>query len=152
MPIHNVYPLGIPNSSPADLLAAAGLLLSIEINIPQSLASVLTTQSIQLPKPVTGNALVDTGASSCCVEESCLIGLGLRPIRPVTVSGQNGPTVQNIYQARLSFPGTPIPMLDIDVIGVQIASQNLLSLIGRDLLRHCVLIYNGPMGAYTLSF
>ena len=29
---------------------------------------------------------------------------------------------------------------------------NTICLIGRDLLRHCVLIYNGPMGSYTISY
>ena len=38
------------------------------------------------------------------------------------------------------------------LIGVQMTGQNLISLIGRDVLRHCVLVYNGPMGSYTIAF
>jgi len=52
----------------------------------------------------------------------------------------------------MSFPGSPIPTLELPLIGVQMTSQNLISLIGRDVLRHCVLVYNGPMGSYTIAF
>lgn len=152
MPVYNVYPHGHATQTPQDILAGVGLLLPVEISIPPALANILISQGIVLPKAVTGNALVDTGATSCCVEESQLIGLGLKPIGQVNVCGQSGPKLQNVYIARLSFPGTPIPVLDIRVIGVQMTGQNLLSLIGRDLLRHCVLVYNGPMGSYTLAF
>ena len=80
MPVHNVFPHGLPAGAPQDLLAAMGLLLAVEINVPQSLANVLTSQGAALPQPVTGSALVDTGATSCCVEESLVQGLGLQPV------------------------------------------------------------------------
>ena len=129
-----------------------GLLLAVEINVPQSLANILTSQGASLPQPVTGNALVDTGATSCCVEESLVQGLGLQPISQVNVCGQSGLKLQNVYLARMSFPGSPIPILELPLIGVQMTGQNLISLIGRDVLRHCVLVYNGPMGSYTIAF
>ena len=53
---------------------------------------------------------------------------------------------------RMSFPGSPIPTLELPLIGVQMTGQNLISLIGRDVLRHCVLVYNGPLGSYTIAF
>ncbi len=71
------------------------LLLAVEINVPQSLANVLTSQGAALPQPVTGSALVDTGATSCCVEESLVQGLGLQPVGQVNVCGQSGVKLQN---------------------------------------------------------
>ena len=152
MPVYNIYPQGLPTGAPQDLLAAMGLLLQVEINVPQALATLLTSQGTTLPKPVTGSALIDTGATSCCVEESLVQGLGLQPIGQVTVCGQSGPKVQNVYLARMSFPGSPIPTLEFPLIGVQMTGQGLISLIGCDVLRHCVLVYNGPMGSYTIAF
>ena len=152
MPVFNVYPHNHPHGIPADLLAAHGLLLSVEISVPQALASVLTSQRVPLPKPAVGAALVDTGASCCCVEETLLQGLELQPTSETNVSSPNGNRRQNVYFARLTFPGSPIPALEIPMIGVQMNQGTTISLIGRDLLRNCVLIYNGPMGSYTLSF
>ena len=99
MPVHNVFPHGLPVGAPQDLLAAMGLLLAVEINVPQSLANVLTSHGATLPQPVTGGALIDTGATSCCVEESLVQGLGLQPIGQVNVCGQSGLKLQNVYLA-----------------------------------------------------
>ena len=152
MPVHNVYPHNVVNASPPDLLAGLGLLLEVEVAPPQALASVLTSQGKPLPQFVTGSALVDTGASCCCVEETLLQQLELQPVNQVNVSSPNGNRLQNVYFVRLAFPGSPIPPLEIPVVGVQLNQGRTISLIGRDLLRHCVLIYNGPMGSYTISF
>jgi len=101
------------------LLFHLGLLLQVEISIPQSLAGVLTAANQPIPPTAIGNALVDTGATCCCVEETVLQRLTLQPIGQVPVSGATGNRIQNAYQARLTFPGTPIPPLEIQVIGVQ---------------------------------
>jgi predicted aspartyl protease len=152
MPVHNVYPHSAEQANPTDLLAAFGLLLEVEVAPPQALASLLTSQGKPLPQLVTGSALVDTGASCCCVEESLLQKLQLQPVNEVEVSSPNGNKKQNVYFVRLSFPGSPIPALELPVVGVQLNQGHTISLIGRDLLRHCVLIYNGPMGSYTITF
>ena len=36
-------------------------------------------------------------------------------------------------------------------MGAALKEQGLLLLIGRDLLAHCTLFYNGPTGQITLS-
>ena len=152
MPVHNVHPSGTPNATPPDLLFHFGLLLQVEISIPQSLAGVLTAANQQIPAAVVGAALVDTGATCCCVEESFLQQLRLQPINQVPMSGATGNRIQNAYQARLAFPGTPIPPLEMQVVGVQMNQGKTICLLGRDVLRHCVLIYNGPQGSYTIAF
>ncbi len=88
MPVHNVHPVGNPNVSPPNLLFQLGLLLQVEISIPQSLASVLTTAGQPIPAAVAGSALIDTGATCCCVEETCLQQLNLQPIGQVPMSGR----------------------------------------------------------------
>jgi len=152
MPVHNVHPHGNIQVPAADLLAAHGLLLSVEISLPQALANLLTAQDKSLPPVGTGAALVDTGASCCCVEEALLQQMQLKPVSQVHVSSPNGNRLQNVYFTRLAFPGAPIPPLEIPVVGVQMNQGKTVCLIGRDLLRHCVLIYNGPMGSYTIAF
>ena len=152
MPVHNVHPIGNPNIPPTDLLFHLGLLLQVEISVPQSLATVLTATNQPLPAAIIGDALVDTGATCCCVEETFMQRLNLQPIGQVPVSGATGNRIQNAYQARLAFPGTPIPPLEMQVIGVQMNQGQTICLLGRDILRYCVLIYNGPQCSYTIAF
>ncbi len=145
-------PLGDPNISPPDLLFHLGLLLQVGISVPQSVAGVLTAANQPIPAAVVGSALIDIGATCCCVEESFLQQLNLQPIGQVLMSGATGNRIQNAYQARLTFPGTPVPPLEIQVIGVQMNQGQTICLIGRDVLRYGVLIYNGPQGSCTSAF
>lgn len=151
MPVHNVHPSGLKQTA-HDFLQEQGLLLGIEISASETLAAALHTNGKSIPQPISGDALVDTGASCCCVEESHLISLGLQPIGQTEVRSPNGIRSQNLYFVRLTFPGTPIPPLELRVVGVQMNQGTTISLIGRDVLRHYVLIYNGPMGCYTIAF
>ncbi len=151
MPIHNSFPQPIPESAAA-WLANQGFLLPIEISPPQSLVRLLAARSAEPPSAVSGFALVDTGASHCCVEEKVLRQLQLQPVRRINVCSPNGSRLQFVYLARLSFPGAPIPPVELRVIGVQLDQGETLGLIGRDFLRHCLVVYNGPLGGCTLSF
>jgi len=152
VPVHNVHPNKHPTVSAPDLLQGTGLLVDVEISVPGALAKVIHDAGRNVPMAQLGGALIDTGASCCCVEEPVLLALGLKPVGQVNVASPNGNRLQNIYFTRLSFPGTPIPPLEIQVVGGQLNQEKTISLIGRDFPRQCVLIYNGPMGCYTISF
>jgi predicted aspartyl protease len=152
MPIYNVHPVQIAGASAPDLLQMQGLLLQVEINVTEALGQVLISQNQPIPTGETGRALVDTGASICAVDEAAALRLGLQPIGQANISGIAGSQIHNVYVAKITFPGTPIPALDLKLAGSDLAGQQLLLLIGRDILRSCVLIYNGPLGCYTLAF
>lgn len=117
MPVHNVFPAasvtahnfqGVP-APPADILAVVGLVLQVELRVPPALAASLTAQSKPIPQPILGAALVDTGATSCCVEESLVQSLGLQAVGQANVCGTGGLKLQNVYLAEMAFPGSPIP-------------------------------------------
>jgi hypothetical protein len=152
MPVFNVHPTGLQNAQPPDLLERGGLLLTAELHVTDSLAQVLLAQNAPVPTAISGLALVDTGASICAVDESAAIRLGLQPVGQSRVSGVGGTQMRNVYVGKIMFPGTPIPPQQWTLSGAELKDQNLLLLIGRDILRHCVLIYNGPQGCYTLAF
>ena len=152
MPVYNVYPSTNPPLQPPQVLQHLGLVLPVEIHVPARRAAFLAANNQPLPQPVVGEALVDTGASVCAVEETCLQSLGLRPVRQVRVSTPAGTQLQNLYFVRLSFPGTQMPPAERPVLGSDFAQGRLVVLVGREVLSQCVLIYNGPMGACTISF
>ncbi len=59
---------------------------------------------------------------------------------------------QYLYPARLVFPGTTLPSIDFSsVVGSQLSAQGIVALIGRDVLQHFLLVYNGPAGMFSLS-
>ena len=152
MSIYNVHPTQITGVSASDLLQIEGLLLHAELNVSDALGQILISQNQPIPTGETGRALVDTGASVCGVDEAAAVRLGLQPVGQTNISGVAGSRIHNIYVAKVTFPGTPIPALDLTLAGLDLAGQKLLLLIGRDILRFCVLIYNGPLGCYTLAF
>ncbi len=52
------------------------------------------------------------------------------------------------------LPDSDVPkyLQSIAVVETELISQGIDALIGRDILQHCVLIYNGGLGFYTLAF
>ena len=151
MPIHNDAQESL-TAGGADRLENLGFLLSVEVSPPQSLARLLALQQPTASQGVIGLALVDTGASCCCVEESALRRLQLEPVRHTEVRSPNGSRRQFVYVARLGFPGSAIPATELPVVGVQMGSEEIIALVGRDFLRHCLLVYNGPAGRCSLAF
>jgi len=67
-----------------------------------------------------------------------------------------GPVQQSLYPAKFRFPGEAFEIefssvVGADLTGQHIAGQDIIALLGRDVLSKCVLIYNGPGGFFTLA-
>lgn len=105
-----------------------------------------------LPAPISGWGLIDTGASSTCIDEGEAQKLGLPAIDVVPMaSASHSLTMANVYALSIEIAGLPIAINVPRAIGAALSSQGLLLLIGRDLLRHCTLFYNGLTGEITIS-
>ena len=105
-----------------------------------------------IPAPVIGFALIDTGASSTCIDREAAERAGLAvvdsgPITSVTHEAEIVP----IYAGKLDIAGLPNDIVSHRAYGANLAPQGLIALIGRDALMSCVLVYNGPDGSYSLS-
>jgi hypothetical protein len=57
----------------------------------------------------------------------------------------------NVYPVKFEMAGFGIKFNVPMVMGAPLAPQGLLALIGRDVLRHCLLAYNGAIGQITLA-
>jgi hypothetical protein len=55
--------------APKDALAIKGPCVQVTMGLAQSLASQLLQQGTTLPAPITGLALIDTGASATCIDQ-----------------------------------------------------------------------------------
>lgn len=129
------------------------------MEVPSALASQLQHAGQPVPAPVSGLALVDTGASLSAVDTSVIQQLGVQAVGLVQVGTAGGPQRQATYPARFAFPGTSLPSIDFGLLlGATLAGQiaagtghPIIALLGRDLFQHFVLVYNGPGAMFTLA-
>ena len=137
MPTHNKF-YRHPTTgdlNPAGLMVM-GAFLQVAIHVPPAIANDLAAKNEPVPSPVSGVALIDTGATMTCVHESILKDqLGLHPISVITVGTASGRTQQNVYPARIVTTEQNIT-LDLDgVAGVDLTrpdSADLTAASGRD--------------------
>jgi hypothetical protein len=159
MPIYNRFFRDSSQQINPNGLMLVGAVLPIEIHVPPQIAQVLADRGDPIPAPVSGLALIDTGATLTCVHEPVLQQLGLNPIGIVQSGTASGPVQQSQYPARLVSPDQGWTSDINAVTGVNLSGQqipldppqDLIALIGRNLLQHWVLIWNGPGGFWTLG-
>ncbi len=96
--------------------------------------------------------MIDTGAGVSAVDVPVIQQLQIQPVGAIQVLTAGGPQPQQQFPASFSFPGTPFPTIFFSfVIGANLAGQGIVALIGRDVLRHFVMVYNGVYGQIILS-
>lgn len=125
----------------------------VELTLAMSQAAVQAVQQAggTAPDPIQIAAMIDTGASGTVIQEGLAQQLGLQQTGVVSVStpsSSNVPCPQ--YAVRLLLPqGVQVEQ---PVIAAPMKGQVIQGLIGRDILRHGVLIYIGYENQFSLSF
>ena len=134
-------------------LALQGAVLTLQVEVPAAMRQALQQAGQPVPAPRAVQGLIDTGASITGVADAILQGLGLTPIRTVTLNGVGGPSPHGVYMADLHLPLGP---QRLSFQGRQMVGFHLTppyeALIGRDLLQMMQLTYHGPHGIWTLAF
>lgn len=139
-------------------LEETGPLVQVQISLPGAVAEFCATNQIAIPPPLAGWALIDAGASTTAVDEECLLSLGIQPIDAIPTNTPSGSGRSLVYPARVTFPGLQLADLRMDrVFGAKLNwqtpdSRSILMLLGRDMLKHFLLVYNGPGTNITLSY
>jgi len=137
---------------PKTALLQRGPVIQVSVTVGQAIAQQVLLQGGTLPPPISGVALIDTGATSTCVDDEAAQRLQLPAIDVVTVaSASHSSTSQNVYPIQIEVVGLPIKVEAPKAIGAPLKAQGLLLLIGRDVLQHALLVYNGPPGTFSLS-
>ena len=140
-------------------LERTGAYTSVEIHVPAAFAEQLGSAGRPVPPPVSGVALVDTGASRTVVDAAAVRQLGVSPIGVAEFNTPAGVSQHPVFPARLEFPALGSGIEFSSIGGVDLTRQTLpdgggqfICLIGRDILRQAVLIYNGPGAMWTIAF
>jgi predicted aspartyl protease len=134
------------------ILSQRGPVMQVNLSVGQAIAEQIRESGRELPPPVSGLALIDTGASVTCVDDAAAQALRLPVIDVVTMtSASHVATQQNVYPLQIEAVGFPMTINAPRVMGAALQAQGLVLLIGRDVLQHCLLVYNGLTGSFSLS-
>jgi predicted aspartyl protease len=137
---------------PQFALSARGPVLQVSVTVEQTVAKNLVQRGIPIPSPITGWGLIDTGASITCIDEEAAQKLQLPAVDVVTMaSASQASSQRSVYPIQIEVIGFPIRLQALRAVGAALKAQDLLLLIGRDVLQMCTLFYNGISGEITLS-
>jgi hypothetical protein len=152
-----VYNISVhPTTAPAPVhypasLVQLGPVVQALLEVPPALAASLTAAGKQVPAPVVGYALIDTGASVSCIDANVPPRLGLQPTGSAMLTGAKGGGQSSTYAVRLVVQATQQVVEYQNMVEADLATLGYVALLGRDYLAGASLIYNGPTGEYTLS-
>jgi hypothetical protein len=130
------------------------------IGVSQAKRNALALVNQPVPNPIQILGMIDTGASCTCVDPIVLQQLSLSPTgsAPVfTPSTGPQPTPADQYDVSLLIYATTnapplvyhtIPVIQADLL----AAQGFHALIGRDVLRGCLLFYDGQNNLFSLAY
>lgn len=176
MPITNLtYGIANPDGTHREgpeALHQRGPVLQVEVSILDDLAEELQERGEEIPAPASGFALIDTGATTSAIDQSVVEYLEMQPVDTAEIGTAGGRREMGVYGAQFSFPGSQIrdigsqQILGVDLEGHTLGTifrggpptenregqeAELVALIGRDILAHTILFYNGPKGMLTLG-
>ena len=137
---------------PKTVLQKRGPVVQVSVSLGSAHAQTLQQSGQAVPAPISGYALIDTGADGTCIDGGSAAKMGL-PVIDVTKmsSASHEDTAQNVHPIKIEFAGVPIIVEAERATTAKLERFGLLLIIGRDVLQHCNLVYNGIAGAITLS-
>jgi hypothetical protein len=142
----------------AGTLMGDGPLIPVEVSMPAALQEWCAKNSVPIPAPVSGYAMVDTGASISGIHEDILTSLSIVPLDSIPLSTPSGSSRTFIYPTQVSFPALQVQGYSMSrVAGFQLDwttndGKRVIMLLGRDLLSQFLLVYNGKTNTVTLAY
>jgi hypothetical protein len=140
-----------PAGSGSDLLCALGPTLWAHIGFDPAYDPDNAAQLPRLPNPPLP-ALVDTGASECCIDSVLAVALALPIIDRRPVSGVHGAADVNMHLAQIHVAPLRFTIYGV-FAGVDLIAggQAHHALIGRSFLRGFTMTYEGRSGTVVIS-
>ena len=99
--ISRIYPSS--NKLGPDNLAKDGPRIDVEVSITTELQQYFQSKNLPVPAPVKGMALIDTGATISCIDDTIASKLGINPTGRINSGGMSGSSVRNSYPVKLTI-------------------------------------------------
>ena len=131
-------------------LQRLGLRLPVVVGIHGAAAKALSDHKAEIPHPIPGEGIIDTGASVTSIDNNVAHQLGLAETGIRQLGTAAGPTKAPTYAFRIGVAN----MFALDCpqgVGCDLIGQGITVLLGMDVLSHCILIVNGPDGSFNLA-
>ena len=142
---------GLSPQMAADGLQLVGPALFVQIGFDTSYRPA-NVGSVPILPTTMQRALVDTGASASCVDSSLAASLGLPIVNRGKVSGISGPMQVNVHLAQIYVPTLQFTLYGMfDGVHLRAGGQNVDALLGRDLLQHFKMTYDGSTGSVIIQ-
>jgi hypothetical protein len=134
-----------------------GPVIDLGVWIDRAEAHAMSAQGATIPPAQTIRALIDTGADISAVHPLVLSQLGVpatgtaRIRRPSTSrSYQN----VSLFDTRLGFGGASagVVWVSLSTVGVVPSTPGVLAIVGRDMLRNCLFLYDGFRAELLLTY
>jgi hypothetical protein len=139
--------------------SAQGLVVSAAVMVSDSRRQALTDEGKPIPEIQRIQALLDTGASISAVDPTVLAALGVSATGKAdihTPSTQGVPILSDTYDVFIGiFAGREgdVPFVSDTVqVTASILGNGIQALIGTDILKKCILTYNGADECFTLAW
>jgi hypothetical protein len=141
-------------------ISAQGPVVDAGIMVSSARQQALQDAGLEVPTAQIVRALIDTGASISGVDPSVLTALGLTPTGEAeihTPSTGGVPVKTPTYDVRIAIlAGRPGDLHfiseTIQVTSTDLTAQGLQVLIGRDILKSCILHFNGSDSVFSLCY
>jgi predicted aspartyl protease len=141
-----------PMSRGCDLLVNLGPTMFVSVGFDPAHDPVANPQGVPIAGIENEQALVDTGASECCIDSLLAVQLNLPLINRREISGVHGRHTANVYLAQVHVPILCVTMNGaFAAVDLRAGGQQHSVLIGRTFLRHFKLIYDGRTGTVLIS-
>jgi hypothetical protein len=130
-------------------MAEMGPVLPIKVIPSTAMDEILKTEGKPAPAPVDALVMVDTGASLTLLTREVITALHIEPIGSVPLSTITGSDDCRRFQVQIMLPNGLVSG-DIVVVEPKQLHGGIQGLIGRDMLRAMLFVYNGPTNQFTL--
>jgi Aspartyl protease len=136
-----------------------GPIINTNLTITDQHHQALATSGQPKPQPVRCRFLIDTGADGCVVKHEIAEQAGLKLINPSSpLHGVGVDTTGRTYFGRVQFivdsrhaPGVKHTFsVDAEIQSGDLQTDRIDGIIGRNVLNHFEMIYNGMTGKITL--
>jgi predicted aspartyl protease len=132
-------------------LRFTGPIVEVVIVPPQPVAEQLRKEGKVVPT-IKATALIDTGASSTCINQNIVDALKLIAFDTQKVLTAGGPSEQLLYDVGVVLPISQPNIISVQAPCADLSGQPFQVLLGRDVLSMCTMFYNGPDNSFSLHF